>query len=54
MITRDRRFKVTRQSGVKWTLQIDNVGQEDDQAFYFCQIGFSGKESSQVSWMRPN
>lgn len=48
MITRDRRFKVTRQLNTRWTLQIENVGPSDDQAFYLCQSGSVDKMSGQV------
>lgn len=41
IITPDKRFKVTRQSEFKWTLSIDNVSTDDNQAYFLCQISSS-------------
>lgn len=50
MITKDKRFKVTRHSSTKWSLQIDDVNLSDDKAYYLCQIGLStGKANVMVS-----
>lgn len=51
LIAPDKRFKVRRQSALKWTLTIDNVDAHDNQAYYLCQISASehGKRANQVS-----
>lgn len=42
LITPDRRLTVRRQSALRWTLTLDNVGPDDSHAFFLCQPEVSG------------
>lgn len=46
LITPDKRFKVRRQSPLKWILSIDNVGPDDNHAYYLCQ---SAQQAAQTT-----
>lgn len=54
LIAPDKRFKVRRQSALKWTLTIDDVGADDNHAYYLCQTSApEAKRANQVS-ARPS
>lgn len=42
LITPDKRFHVRHQPPNKWLLQVDNVGAQDDRAYYLCQVSGGG------------
>lgn len=44
IISPDRRFKVRKQSGLKWILTIDKVTNDDNQAYFLCQASTPAKK----------